>query len=75
MPVIEKHDLGDVIEVQRIRMLIRHDKSSREFFETMLRLINKSLNGKAIYDNLSEGDTEVSELSESEDEGSLSDLE
>ena len=75
MSVIEKHDLNDVIEVQRIRQLIKEHKSALEFFETMLRLINKNINGKVIQDSISEVSTEVSELysSESDDELAFSD--
>jgi hypothetical protein len=78
MPVIEKHDLNDVLEVQKIRELIKGHRSSLEFFETMLRLINKNINGKVIQDSISEASTEDMpdvESSESDEEGSLSDLE
>ena len=83
MPVIEKHDLKDVLEVQRIQMLIRHDKPSKEFFETMLRLINKNINNQGhYYDCLSEISSEAGEeiddyegdtSSESDEEVALSD--
>jgi hypothetical protein len=72
--VIEKHDLGDVLEVQKIRELIKGHKSCGEFFETMLKLINKNINGKVIQDSISEVSTEVSSI-ESDDEDSLSDIE
>ena len=79
MPKIEKHDLNDVIEVQRIRMLIRQDKSSSEFFETMLRLINKNINHDASrsWDELTESDItdegELVDLTESDEETPPSD--
>jgi hypothetical protein len=79
MPKIEKHDLNDVIEVQRIRMLIRQDKSSSEFFETMLRLINKNINHDASrsWDELTESDItdegELVDLTESDEETASTD--
>ena len=83
MPKIEKHDLNDVIEVQKIRELIHKHKSSLEFFETMLRLINKNINDpNQYYECLSEMSSEAGEeiddyegdtSSESDEEVALSD--
>jgi hypothetical protein len=65
--VIEKHDLDDVLEVKKIRELIGGCPRTAEFFETMIKIINKKINGPII---------ERSEIysSESEDELPLSDV-
>jgi hypothetical protein len=69
-PVIEKHDLNDVLEVQKIRELIKGHTLSLDFFETMLKLINKNINQQVVSDCLSEisspNDTSEDEMSELE---------
>ena len=62
MSEIEKHDLNDVIEVQKIRELIKGHRLSLDFFETMLKLINKNINHQGnYYDCLSEVSSEAGE--------------
>jgi hypothetical protein len=80
---IEKHDLNDILEVQKIRELIKGHRLCLDFFETMLKLINKNINNPGIYyECLSEVSSEAGEeiddyegeSCESEDEIPLSDI-
>jgi hypothetical protein len=67
-PVIEKHDLNDVLEVQKIRELIKGHRLSLDFFETMLKLINKNINHQVVSECLSEVSTS-NDTSDEEYEG------
>ena len=75
MSGIEKHDLNDVIEVVMIRKMISHHKSSADFFETMLKLINKSINSNMDnhFDELTESELSEDEMPELSDHSSESD--
>ena len=51
----ERLNLGNIIEIQQIKSVLKKDKRLLEMFNTLLKIINKSVNNE----NLEDTDTDT----------------
>tara|TARA_R110000822_G_scaffold13819_1_gene48899 strand:- start:495 stop:710 length:216 start_codon:yes stop_codon:yes gene_type:complete len=68
----ERLNLGNIIEIQQIKSILSKDKRLLEMFNTLLKIINKSVDNENIEEIIEDTDTEKSfsvySDSESEDD-------
>lgn len=68
----ERLNLGNIIEIQQIKSVLSKDKRLLEMFNTLLKIINKSVNNENLEEIIEDTDTEKSfsvySDSESEDD-------
>ena len=56
----ERLNLGNIIEIQQIKSVLKKDKRLLEMFNTLLKIINKSVNNENLEDTDTETETEKS---------------
>tara|TARA_R110000737_G_scaffold248627_1_gene258565 strand:+ start:4816 stop:5028 length:213 start_codon:yes stop_codon:yes gene_type:complete len=56
----ERLNLGNIIEIQQIKSVLRKDKRLLEMFNTLLKIINKSVNNENLEEIIEDTDTEKS---------------
>jgi len=66
----ERLNLGNIIEIQQIKSVLKKDKRLLEMFNTLLKIINKSVNNENLEEIIEDTDTEksFSVYSDSEDD-------
>tara|TARA_R110000824_G_scaffold7718_2_gene34846 strand:+ start:1075 stop:1284 length:210 start_codon:yes stop_codon:yes gene_type:complete len=66
----ERLNLGNIIEIQQIKSILSKDKRLLEMFNTLLKIINKSVDNENIEEIIEDTDTEksFSVYSDSEDD-------
>ena len=64
----ERLNLGNIIEIQQIKSELRKDKRLLEMFNTLLKIINKSVNNENLEDTDTETEKSYSVYSDSEDD-------
>jgi len=66
----ERLNLGNIIEIQQIKSVLSKDKRLLEMFNTLLKIINKSVDNENIEEIIEDTDTEksFSVYSDSEDD-------
>ena len=66
----ERLNLGNIIEIQQIKSILSKDKTLLEMFNTLLKIINKSVDNENIEEIIEDTDTEksFSVYSDSEDD-------
>jgi len=55
----ERLNLGNIIEIQQIKSELRKDKRLLEMFNTLLKIINKSVNNENLEEIIEDTDTET----------------
>jgi len=55
----ERLNLGNIIEIQQIKSVLRKDKRLLEMFNTLLKIINKSVNNENLEEIIEDTDTET----------------
>ena len=56
----ERLNLGNIIEIQQIKSVLSKDKRLLEMFNTLLKIINKSVNNENLEEIIEDTDTEKS---------------
>ena len=56
----ERLNLGNIIEIQQIKSVLSKDKRLLEMFNTLLKIINKSVDNENIEEIIEDTDTEKS---------------
>ena len=56
----ERLNLGNIIEIQQIKSVLKKDKRLLEMFNTLLKIINKSVNNENLEEIIEDTDTEKS---------------
>lgn len=56
----ERLNLGNIIEIQQIKSVLRKDKRLLEMFNTLLKIINKSVDNENLEEIIEDTDTEKS---------------
>jgi len=64
----ERLNLGNIIEIQQIKSVLKKDKRLLEMFNTLLKIINKSVNNENLEDTDTETEKSYSVYSDSEDD-------
>jgi len=55
----ERLNLGNIIEIQQIKSVLKKDKRLLEMFNTLLKIINKSVNNENLEEIIEDTDTET----------------
>ena len=58
---VEKLDLKNVIEIQQIQGLLKDHKRLKEFFNDLLKSVNKNLNNEPVFSPRSDSDDDDDE--------------
>ena len=67
----ERLNLGNIIEIQQIKSVLSKDKRLLEMFNTLLKIINKSVDNENIEEIIEDTDTEKSFSVYSESESDI----